>query len=149
MGVYVLPKHIVVIYNRYSLVPSKTLNINVKRIYSDREKNHNTDNLSDWFQICEFVFRYSGIFFYSSFGLPARRDEPAQWPVRAPRFPPKRLLSSELVNEDRANVMWQQRVFLHNYADIHIWKLSKKGWLAAPSSETLITQRIDSSLPTR
>lgn len=39
MGVYVLPKHIVVIYNRYSLVPSKTLNINVKRIYTNREKS--------------------------------------------------------------------------------------------------------------
>lgn len=39
MGVYVLPKHIVVIYNRYSPVPSKTLNINVKRIYSNREKS--------------------------------------------------------------------------------------------------------------
>lgn len=38
MGVYVLPKHIVVIYNRYSVFPSKTLNINVKRIYTEGEE---------------------------------------------------------------------------------------------------------------
>lgn len=35
---YILPKHIVVIYNRYRLAASKTLNINVKRIYDKRNK---------------------------------------------------------------------------------------------------------------
>ena len=35
---YILPKHIVVIYNRYRLAASRTLNINVKRIYDERDK---------------------------------------------------------------------------------------------------------------
>lgn len=35
---YILPKHIVVIYNRYRLAASKTLNINVKGIYGKRNK---------------------------------------------------------------------------------------------------------------
>lgn len=35
---YILPKHIVIIYNRYRLAASKTLNINVKRIYDKRNK---------------------------------------------------------------------------------------------------------------
>lgn len=35
---YILPKHIGVIYNRYRLAASKTLNINVKRIYDKRNK---------------------------------------------------------------------------------------------------------------
>lgn len=35
---YILPKHIVVIYNRYRLAASNTLNINVKRIYDKRNK---------------------------------------------------------------------------------------------------------------
>ena len=37
-GSYILPKHIIVIYNRYCLTASKTLNINVKRIYRERNK---------------------------------------------------------------------------------------------------------------
>lgn len=39
MGVYILPKHTVVIYPRYSRGASKTLHITVKRIYTHREKS--------------------------------------------------------------------------------------------------------------
>lgn len=37
---YIHPKHIAVIYNRYRLAASKTLNINVKWIYDKRNKLH-------------------------------------------------------------------------------------------------------------
>lgn len=87
MGVYVPPKHIVVIYNRYSLVPSKTLNINVKRIYTNREKSQYCDNVSSWLQSASLYSNMLECFTQShSFALVLAlqhgRGQQAQWHLR-------------------------------------------------------------------